>query len=144
MIGQFARSMADELYANNTSGNPTRWILPVGPIAQYSLLVELSNRERISWKNVFTFQMDEFLDWQGRPLPLAEPLSFTGYLRRELFERLDEELRPAPENIRAPDPFAPDAISEAMGAAGGVDTCFATWRSTSRRSRAGTASAWRR
>jgi glucosamine-6-phosphate deaminase len=124
MIGQFADSMAEELCTNNAAANPTRWILPVGPVAQYERLVERSNRERISWRNVFTFQMDEFLDWQGRPLPLDHPLSFTGYLRRELFHRLDEELRPDPRNIHAPDPFAPDAISEAIRAAGGVDTCF--------------------
>src|SRR5579859_6866985 len=109
MIEQFADSMADELRANNAAGNPTRWILPVGPVAQYARLVEVSNRERISWKNVFSFQMDEFLDWQGRPLPLDHPLSFSGYLRRELFERLDDGLRPARLNIHAPDPFEPDA-----------------------------------
>lgn len=124
MMEQFAHSMADELLERNAAGEPTRWILPVGPVAQYALLVDLSNRWRISWKNVFAFQMDEFLDWQGRPLPIDHPLSFTGYLRRELFHRLDADLRPAPENIHAPSPFDPDAISEAITAAGGVDTCF--------------------
>jgi len=76
MMEHFAEVM-EELRANTTAGNPTRWILPVGPVAQYSRLIELSNRERISWRNVFTFQMDESLDWQGRPLPLVHPLSFT-------------------------------------------------------------------
>lgn len=124
MMEQFAQSMADELRENNAAGKPTRWILPVGPVVQYRRLVELSNSQRISWKNAFIFQMDEFLDWQGRPIPLEHPLSFTGYLRRELFARLDEELRPAPENIHVPSPFAPDDISAAIQAAGGVDTCF--------------------
>jgi glucosamine-6-phosphate deaminase len=124
MMRQFAQSMADELRVRNAAGEPTRWILPVGPVAQYALLVEWSNRLQISWKNVFAFQMDEFLDWQGRSLPIEHPLSFTGYLRRELFDRLDAELRPSPENIHAPSPFEPDAISEAINATGGVDTCF--------------------
>jgi glucosamine-6-phosphate deaminase len=124
MMEQFARSMADELLDRNAAGEPTRWILPVGPVAQYARLVELSNRRRISWKNAFLFQMDEFLDWQGRLLPVEHPLSFTGYLRRELFNRLDADLRPDAGNIHTPNPFEPDAISEAIAAAGGVDTCF--------------------
>lgn len=124
MMEQFAQSMRDELRENNAAGRPTRWILPVGPVAQYRRVVELSNSDRISWKNAFIFQMDEFLDWQGRPIPLDHPLSFTGFLRRELFGRLDDELRPRPENIHVPSPFAPDDISAAMQAAGGVDTCF--------------------
>lgn len=124
MMDHFARSMAEELQSNNRQGRPTRWILPVGPVAQYPRLVEICNRERISWRNAHLFQMDEFLDWQGRPLPEEHPLSFAGYLRRALWERLDEELRPLAQSVHAPDPFAPDAIGEAIAGAGGVDTCF--------------------
>ncbi|MGH9469297.1 MAG: 6-phosphogluconolactonase [Terriglobia bacterium] len=124
LIEHFAESMANELRANNQRGEPTRWILPVGPVKQYPRLVEISNRERISWKNVFTFQMDEFLDWQGRPLPLDHPLSFEGFMRREVFGRLDEGLRPDAANTHFPSPFQPDAISERIREAGGVDTCY--------------------
>jgi len=124
MIEQFADSMASELEANNGAGRPTRWIVPVGPTAQYWRLLETCHRKRISWKNAFLFQMDEFLDWQGRPLPTTHPLSFQGFMRRNLYDKLDPELRPHPENLHFPDPFAPDAISEAMRAVGGIDTCF--------------------
>ncbi len=124
MLAQMARGMADEIRENNQAGRPTRWILPVGPVAQYAALVEISNRERISWKNVFTFQMDEFLDWQGRPIPVDHPLSFEGYMCRNVFERLDRELRIPTEQTCFPSPFAPDAISEAIRKAGGIDTCF--------------------
>src|SRR5690348_15197306 len=82
MIEYFARIMVDELRLNNQRGEPTRWILPVGPVAQYWKVVENCNRERISWRNVFVFQMDEFLDWQGRPLPIEHPFSFEGFVRR--------------------------------------------------------------
>ncbi len=106
------------------AANPPAWILPVGPIRQYWRVVERSNREGLSWKNVFVFQMDEFLDWQGRPISLQHPLSFQGFMRRNLFDKLDPEIRPHPENLYFPDPFNPDAISRAIVAAGGVDTCF--------------------
>lgn len=124
MMEYFAGIMIDELRRNNQKGEPTRWILPVGPVAQYRKLVTVCNREGISWKNVFVFQMDEFLDWQGRAVPLDHPFSFEGFMRRKVFEKLLPELRPAPENLHFPNPFAPDRISEAISAAGGVDTCF--------------------
>lgn len=124
MMEHFAQAMADEIRRNNELGQPTRWILPVGPVAQYFRLVDICNRERIAWKTVLTFQMDEFLDWQGRPLPLDHPLSFEGFMRRQVFEKLDAELRPMPENLHFPSPFAPDAISEKIRSVGGIDTCF--------------------
>jgi glucosamine-6-phosphate deaminase len=120
----FARSMADEIRENNRHGRTTRWILPVGPVRQYFRLTDICNREGITWKNVHTFQMDEFLDWQGRPLPVSHALSFEGFMRRQVFDKLDVRLRPAPEHIHFPHPFAPDEISEQIRAAGGVDTCF--------------------
>ena len=124
MVKHFAQSMADEIRLNEQNRRPTRWILPVGPVAQYFQLVEICNRERLSWKEVYTFQMDEFLDWQGRPLPLSHPLSFEGFMRRQVIDKLAPELRPAPDHVHFPNPFDPDAISERIRAVGGVDTCF--------------------
>jgi glucosamine-6-phosphate deaminase len=124
MMEFFARTMADEIKLNNEQGRPTRWILPVGPVDQYFRLVEISNRERISWKDVFTFQMDDFLDWQARPLPVNHPLSFEGFMRQKVFDNLDPGLRPLPENVCFPSPFQPDAISQRIAEVGGVDTCF--------------------
>jgi glucosamine-6-phosphate deaminase len=124
MLDQLARLMADEIRDRNAQGEPTRWILPVGPVAQYARLVEITNRERITWRNVFIFQMDDFLDWQGRPLPLDHPMSFEGFMRREVFERIKRELRPDPAHLHFPSPFEPDAISKSIQDAGGIDTCF--------------------
>ena len=124
MMDYMARSMADEIRNRNSRGEPTRWILPVGPVAQYPRLVEITNRERISWKNVFTFQMDEFLDWQARPLALGHPMSFEGFTRRRVFETIDPDLRPDPSNLHFPDPYNPDCISQKIQETGGVDTCF--------------------
>lgn len=120
-----ARLMADELAANNAAGEPTRWILPVGPKTQYPMLAEICNRERISWKNVWAFQMDEFLDWQGRPVSPDHPFSFRGYMDQNLYNLLDEDLRPPAEQIIYPDVWNPDAFGEKLAEVGGADTCFA-------------------
>lgn len=122
------RDMADAILAevrvHNQRNEPTRLILPVGPISQYRRVVEESNRERLSWRNVHVFAMDEFLDWQARPIPLEHPLSFEGYLRREVFGRLDPALRIPDEQIVFPHPFRIDEASEKIRRVGGIDCCF--------------------
>lgn len=120
----FARSIAAEIRANNDAGQSTRLILPVGPVGQYPLLAHICNRERISWQHVYTFNMDEYCDWQGRAVPLDHPLSFRGYLQRTLIEALDPELRPPAEQVHFPDPLRLDWISQRIEAAGGIDTCY--------------------
>jgi len=120
----FARSIAEEIKENNRLGNPTRLILPVGPLGQYPILAEISNRERISWKNVFTFNMDEYCDWQGRAVPASHPLSFRGFIQKNLFECLDPEIQIPDEHIHFPDPLNLDWISECIQSVGGIDTCY--------------------
>ncbi len=124
LLEDFARSIAEEIAAHNRRGEPARLILPVGPVAQYRRLVEICNRERISWANVYSFNMDEFLDWQGRPVPVTHPLSFEGFMRREVFARLDEELRIPENQCFFPHPFRVDEISEQIEAIGGIDCCY--------------------
>jgi glucosamine-6-phosphate deaminase len=124
LLAHFARSIAAEIRANNERGEPTRLILPVGPVAQYPMLARITNEERISWKNVHLFQMDEFLDWQGRPIPRSHALSFEGHLRTHLLGAIDEDLRPAPEQLVVPNPFRPDEASEKIESLGGIDACY--------------------
>jgi glucosamine-6-phosphate deaminase len=124
VLHDFANSIATLIRERNLRGEPTRLILPVGPVAQYPILVELCNRERISWRDVHVFQMDEWLDWQARPIGAAHPLSFEGFLRRELFGKLDVDLRPVDAQYHVPNPFAPDVISEALERVGGADCCY--------------------
>jgi len=124
LLADFARSVADEIRDHNERGEPTRLILPVGPTKHYPLLVEITNREKISWRNVHVFQMDEFLDWQGRLIPEEHPLSFVGYMLRELFGKIDAELRIPREQYHFPHPFRPDEISENIEKVGGIDACF--------------------
>lgn len=123
LLADFAHSIAGEIREHNRRGEPTRLILPVGPVKPYRTLVEITNRERTSWKNVHTFNMDEFLDWQGRPLPLDHPLSFEGFMRRT-FAQIDEELRIPDDHCHFPYPFRPDAISQKIREAGGIDACY--------------------
>ncbi|MDA8228224.1 MAG: glucosamine-6-phosphate isomerase [Desulfitobacterium hafniense] len=120
---QFARTIADEIKMNNDAGRITKLILPVGPVKHYPVLAEITNKERISWKNVWTFNMDEYLDWQGRIIPEAHPLSFKGFMS-SFFASIDEKLRIPAEQAWFPDPARIDEISEKIAVLGGIDTCY--------------------
>lgn len=124
LLAEFARSIADEVKRANAEDRPARLILPVGPVMHYPALVEITNRERIDWRNAWIFQMDEFLDWQGRPIPASHPLSFTGFLQRELIGRIDPALAPLPGRHVVPHPFRIEEFSETLERAGGADCCF--------------------
>jgi len=124
LLEHMARSIADEVKVNNLSGRPTRLILPVGPVGQYPILIKICNQDRISWKNVHTFNMDEYCDWQGRLLPSDHPLSFKHYMVTQVFNQLDKDLQMPLDHIHFPDPLHLDEISQQIENAGGIDTCY--------------------
>jgi glucosamine-6-phosphate deaminase len=119
----FARSIATEIQENNAAGRATVLILPVGPLGGFPLLAERCNQDQVSWERVHTFNMDEYLDWQARPLPPDHPMSFRGFMDR-FFRELDPALRPRPEQTRFPDPSQPDAVADEIEALGGIQTCY--------------------
>ena len=120
----FARAVADEIVTARDAGVPARLILPVGPVGYLPLLADLCNREAIGWGHVHAFFMDEYCDWQGRAVSADHPLSFAGFARRTLFDRLEPALAIPPAQLHFPDPLHIDRISEAIAAAGGIDTCY--------------------
>jgi glucosamine-6-phosphate deaminase len=121
---ELAEDILEQIHAHNAQGEPTRFIWPVGPIGQYPLLVEAIQRERLSLRNVWIFTMDEYLDWQGRPLPLDHPHNFEGFVRRNFLDLLDAELRPPEEQVRFPHPFQVDAIDAKIEEIGDIDSCY--------------------
>lgn len=119
----FAKELADEIKVANNQDKSLNLILPIGPISQYAVLAEICNRERISFKNVFISLMDEYLDWQGRPIPIENPLSFQAVFE-DFLGHLDEELRPLRSQWVVPDPFDIDRVERFFESKGGVDVCY--------------------
>jgi glucosamine-6-phosphate deaminase len=120
-----ARHMADTVKRNNGASRPTAFILPVGPTQQYPAFARIVNAERIDCRNLFTFNMDEYLDWMGRTIPVTHPLSFRAAMRSLLYERLDPALRMSAENMVFPDPREPEACDRRLAGLGGADVCYA-------------------
>jgi glucosamine-6-phosphate deaminase len=124
LYAHFAGSIADEIDGNNRAGKPTRLILPLGPRGQYPLLARICNERRISWASTHVFFMDEYLDWQGRPLPAGHPLSFEGHARRQMFDLLDPPLRLPESQLHFPHPFRLDELAKEIEAGGGIGSCY--------------------
>jgi glucosamine-6-phosphate deaminase len=119
----FANDIAREIKGANELGHHLNLILPIGPTAQYPILAEMCNRQRISFRNVYISLMDEYLDWQGRPIPLENPLSFEAVFE-EFLGQLDEELRPLRSQWVVPDPFDINRVEKFFESKGGVDICY--------------------
>jgi glucosamine-6-phosphate deaminase len=123
-IQAFAHMLLDEVRLANRANQPLRWILPCGPTAQYQIFAETVNRERLSLKNLHIFHMDDFLDWQGRPLPLDHPLNLKSYMLRNFYGRIEPDLNVPASQRHFPDPFDLEAVSQAITQVGGVDTVY--------------------
>ncbi len=124
LYAECAAEILDDIRAGLEHQRPTRLILPVGPIGQYPLLVEQINRDRISLRHVWVFQMDEYLDWQARPVPEDHPNSFRGHFRRAFYEQIDAELRFPEAQWLCPLPHNVDEIDEMIEKLGGIDACY--------------------
>lgn len=118
--------MADEIISNNAKNLPTKWVLPAGPTDEYDTFIDRINKENISLKNLWVFHMDEFLDWECRPYPVADTYeSLEGTMNACFYERIKTELNVPKEQIiwpRIDDMDRPDNICKELG---GIDTVWA-------------------
>jgi glucosamine-6-phosphate deaminase len=121
---RFAREMFDELAGATRAGHELAVIVPVGPKGQYAILAEMINEAGLSLEPITFFGMDNWLDWQARPLPLEHPFNLEGYFRREFLARIDEDLRPRDENVIFPSPFDLDGPAAEIERRGGVSTTY--------------------
>lgn len=119
-----ALDMLDCIIENNQNGKNTVFIVPVGPIGQYRRLARICNQKRVSLKNVWFFNMDEYLDEQDNPIPPEHPLSFEGFMNREFYQLVDDALIMPKEQRIFPRPGREEEIWEKMEKLGGVDVAY--------------------
>ena len=119
-----AVEMAEEIKKNNAEGKKTVFICPVGPVGQYPYFVEMVNQEKISLKNVWFINMDEYLDDDKKWVPETHPLSFRGFMNRTVYSKIAPELVMPEEQRVFPDPENVEYISQLIEKLGGVDICF--------------------
>ncbi|KAH7311446.1 glucosamine-6-phosphate deaminase [Stachybotrys elegans] len=90
---------------NPTPENPFVLGLPTGssPIGVYEILVQEYKAGRISFENVITFNMDEYIN-----LPKSHPESYHSFMFRHFFSHVNVK----PENVHILDGNAPDLDEE--------------------------------
>ena len=121
---EIAMEMVNTIKANNAAGKHTVFICPVGPVGQYPIFVRLVNRDRISLKNCWFINMDEYLTDEGEWVDKSHPLSFRGFMDRTVYTKIDPELLMPEEQRIFPDPHDPEHIQRVIETLGGVDVAF--------------------
>ena len=119
-LSAFAAERVIEKINSADKSRPFVLGLPTGssPIGMYKKLVEAYKEGRVSFKNVITFNMDEYVG-----LPESHPESYHSFMHHNLFDHID---CPA-ENIHILNGNAADldaecaAYEEAIKAVGGID-----------------------
>lgn len=119
-----AQEMVEEIKKNNHQGKRTVFICPVGPVGQYPYFVDTVNQEKISLKNVWFINMDEYLDDEKNWVDTNHPLSFRGFMQKNVYEKIKEELLMPEEQRVFPDPKNLEYIPRLIEKLGGVDICF--------------------
>ena len=120
-----AETMIETILAKE--GRKVTMILPVGPIGQYPVFAQKVAQRGIDCRNLWTFNMDEFLDRNGRTIGPSDPMSFKGIMMKEFFELIPAELRMPSEQMIFPRHDNMDAIDRSFDehAPEGVDLCLA-------------------
>ncbi|KAF5308994.1 hypothetical protein D9611_015067 [Ephemerocybe angulata] len=102
-IGQYIAKRINDFAP--TAERPFVLGLPTGssPIPTYQTIIRLVKEGKLSFKNVVTFNMDEYVG-----LPQDHPESYHSFMFRELFSQIDIQ----PENVHILDGNAPDLVAE--------------------------------
>lgn len=124
VFSEIAHIMIERIEENNRKGEKTVFILPVGPVGQYPIFVRLVKERGVSLKNCWFFNMDEYLTDEKKYIDISSPLSFRGFMEKNVYSLIPDELN-IPYNQRFfPDPDNPGFIGKKIEELGGVDICF--------------------
>ena len=119
-----ALTMLEEIIRHNEKNEPTVMIVPVGPTQQYPLLAEMVNRLHVSLKQVYFFNMDEYLVTPQQAISPEDPMSFHGRMQREFYDLVDPALVMPKEQRAFPEPGKEAEYDRRIEALGGVDLCL--------------------
>lgn len=120
----FAETMFNEVRDARDKGDKLALIVPVGPTGGYPILSEMVNQARLPLDHVTFFGMDNWLDWEGRALPLHDSNNFEGEFHDLFIDRVAPDLRPHPEEVIFPTPTDLDRSAREIERRGGVATTY--------------------
>lgn len=119
-----ALTMLDVIMKNNEQGKRTVMIVPVGPTDQYPILAKLINQLKISLKNVYFFNMDEYMLDEATLIDENHPMSFKKRMNDEFYSRIDKDLIMPLSQRLFPEPEKTEEYDQMIEDLGGVDLCL--------------------
>ena len=120
----FADTMFREFKDAREASRQLSIIVPLGPTDHFPMLAERVNEARLPLDHVSIFGMDNWLDWEGRLLPMDDPRSFEGHFHRLFIDQVDPALRPISKNVIFPTSADLDAYSREIERRGRVATTY--------------------
>jgi len=121
---EFALDIIGRIQVAQAEGRKCVLILPVGPVPQFTIAARIINQFRLSCRHLVTFNMDEYADEKGNTAPPDWEGSFATAMQAGFFSKIDEGLRPLPENIHFPNTENISLYSEMIAEAGEADCCY--------------------
>ena len=121
---KMAIEVFDLIKENNEKGKKTVMIVPYGPVGPYARLAWLVNKYRLSLKNCYFANMDEYLDEDGQWMDKNHPFSFRGGMERSFYNLVDPELNVPESQRRFPEPGHEEEIWNFIQENGGLDMCW--------------------
>ena len=99
-------------------------IVPVGPTQQYPILARLINQLKVSLKNVWFFNMDEYMPTPDKAIDENHPMSFKKRMNDEFYSLVNEELIMPKSQRLFPEPGKEKEYDSLIKSLGGVDLCL--------------------
>ena len=121
---RFAIDIVTRIKQTAEAGKKCVLILPVGPVPQYAIAVEMINRLNLSCRHLITYNMDEYADDQGKTAPPEWEGSFATSMRESFFNRIRQDLRPEEKNIHFPTDKNVGDYHKMIEGDGGADCCY--------------------
>ena len=119
-----ALDMLGVINENNNAGKKTVFIVPVGPTKQYPILAAMVNKLNISLKNVWFFNMDEYMTSPDTAISPQHFLSFHKRMNGEFYSLVREDLiMPASQRL-FPVPGKEKGYDALLESLGGADVCY--------------------
>lgn len=89
-------------WKRSTDDNPVGICGPIGPTEQLPLVARLVNALELDIRRAHFWGMDEWVDADGRPVPITHPLSFAKANLELCFNRIKPELRMPDAHLHFP------------------------------------------
>lgn len=121
---EMALEMVNCVEDNNRKNEKSVFIVPVGPFGQYPIFCRLVRERKLSLRNTWFINMDEYLTDDKEWIETDSKLSFHAFMERNVYGKLPEEYNIPSGHRIFPDPKDPGRIMRVIKELGKVDICF--------------------